>query len=138
MKYDKRHYAYKPTIGGRSVSADKTINDLKEASLDYVGTYSEFNPIGTHANLLAVVRKPLSIFPKRDFKLPGFKLTGGVNTCGGNITVNESIKFSKQDLLRISTEMDTDDMLIISYIGGEWGGVKNMKLLIEDIKIVTT
>lgn len=137
MKYEKRHHAYKPTIGGRSVPCDRSINDLKEDAINYVGTYSEFNPIGFHNNLLAVVRKPLSIIPKREFKLQRFKLSGGLNTCGGNITINESIGFSKQDLLRIANEMDSDDKLIIGYTGGQWGQVHSMEELLADINLIT-
>lgn len=137
MKYEKRHHAYKPTIGGKSVPSDRTINDLKEDAINYVGTYSEYNPIGFCNNLLAVVRKPLSIIPKREFKLKGFELSGGLNTVGGNITINESIGFSKQDLLRIANEMDSDDKLIIGYTGDNWGQVFSEEELFADINIVT-
>lgn len=137
MKYEKRHYAYKPTVGGKSVPSDKSINDLKEDAINYVGTYSEFNPIGFRNNLLVVVRKPLSIIPKREFKLKGFNLSGGVNTVGGNITINESVGFSKQDLLRIANEMDSDDSLLIGYTEGRWGQIFSKEELFSDINIVT-
>jgi hypothetical protein len=105
--------------------------------MNYVGTYSEYNPIGLRDNILIVVRKPLSIIPKRDFKLFGFQLSGGVHTCGGNVTVNESVSLSKQDLLRIANEMDNDDILLISYVGGKWGEIKDIDKINKEIKIVT-
>ena len=137
MEYDRRHHAYKPSMGGRSVPDDCVINDLKEAAINYVGTYSEYNPIGLRDNIFLVVRKPLSIIPKRDFKLYGFQLSGGQHTCGGNITVNESVSLSKQDLLRIANEMDSDDILLISYVAGKWGGIKDINKVTKEIKIVT-
>lgn len=114
MKYEKRHHAYKPTLGGRSVPADNLINDLKERAIDYIGTFSEMNPIGYENQLAVIVRKDnCTIHPQKDFKLKGFKLKAGMGYHGTEFNNNYGIKFSKQDLLRIANEMDTTDELHI-------------------------
>jgi hypothetical protein len=138
MEYDKRHVAYRPTIGGRSIPADRLINDLGEDAIHYIGTYSEFNPIGIYNGMLVTVRKKQSVFPKKDFKLRGFILQGGLSTCGGNITCNKSISISKVDLLRICAAMDEDDTLLVSEVDNyPIGHVKDMDRVKKDIEIVT-
>ena len=49
MEYEKRHRAYRPTIGGLSVGGNKMINDLGDKAIYYIGTFSEFNPIGLNS-----------------------------------------------------------------------------------------
>lgn len=114
MKYEKRHRAYKPTMGALSIPAENLINDLKERATDYIGTFSEFNPIGFSNQLAVVVRKETCThYPQRDFKLSGFKLKSGLRYHGSEFNNNYGIKFSKQDLSRIVDEMDTTDELHI-------------------------
>lgn len=137
MDYEKRHVAFKPTLGGHSISADKTINELGKDAIHYIGTYSEYNPIGLVDNMLVFVKKYQSIHPKTDFKLHGFKLSGGEHTCGGNVTINNSVSFSKQDLLRIANAMDVDDKLMVAPTFGSWNGIKNETKIINDIKTIT-
>lgn len=138
MEYDKRHHAYRPTIGGRSVPASKMINDLEKDAIYYIGTFSEYNPIGINNGMLVTVRKKTdSIYPKRDFKLKGFNLSGGLNTCGGNITCNQSIGFTKTQLLQICAAMDEDDSLLISEVSNyPRGNVRDMVALSKDIETV--
>jgi hypothetical protein len=138
MEYDKRHVAYNVIKGGKSVPANKMINDLGDMMSDYIGTYSEFNPIGIYDGLLVNVYKHQSIFPKKDFKLKGFTLSGGLNTCGGRYTCNKSIKFSKTELLQICAAMDKDDDLLISEVSNyPFGDVKDKAAMFTDIKIIT-
>lgn len=112
MKYEKRHRAYSPTIGGLSVPSESMINDLKERAAHYIGSYSEFNPIGFKDKLAIVVRKQTCThYPQKDFKLPGFKLKSGMGYHGSEFNNNYGVKFSKQDLLRIANEMDITDEL---------------------------
>lgn len=139
MEYKRMHRSYRPTVGGRAVPDDMMINDLKEDAIYYIGTFSEYNPIGITNGLLACVWKNTSsIFPKKDFKLPGFILQGGLNTVGGNITCNQSIGFTKTQLLQIAAAMDEDDKLLVSEVKNyPFGHVKDMASLQSDIKQVT-
>jgi hypothetical protein len=116
MEYEKKHYAYRPTIGGSSVSTDKLINDLKEKAIYYIGTFREYNPIGYQDGIAAIVRKETtkSVNQQKDFNLPGFKLKRGMGYHGTDFNNNKAISFSKQDLLRIANAMDDTDDLWIS------------------------
>lgn len=51
MKEELRHYAYSPTIGGRSVPAHNLINNLGKHALFYIGTFSENNILGAWMEL---------------------------------------------------------------------------------------
>lgn len=116
MKYEKRHYAYSPTLGGSSIPADRLINELESQDVNYIGTFSKFNPIGYEDGLSVVVVKDFgaSINQQKDFKLDGFRLKRGLSYHGSNFNNNNSISFSKQDLLRIANEMDDTNELWIS------------------------
>jgi len=110
MKYELRHYAYKPTVGGKSVPANKTINDLGEDAVNYIGTFSKWNPIGHQDGIFVTVKKQTdSIYPKSNLKLSGFKLKHS----GSYTNINQGVKFTKQDLLAIAHAMDHDDELHI-------------------------
>jgi hypothetical protein len=121
MFYSKKHVAYRPTVGGSSIPADKMINDLKDKAVHYIGTYSEYNPIGLtytgfpHARMAAVVRKHMDIHPKTDLKLPGFNINehgGGYH--GSDFNANGIMRFTKQQLQQLVAAMDTTDELCIS------------------------
>ena len=116
MDYEKRHYAYRPTIGGSSVLASKLINDLKEQAVNYIGTFKEYNPIGYVDGIAVIVRKQntKSVNQQKDFILPGFELKRGMGYHGSDFNNNKAINFSKQDLLRIANAMDDTDDLWIS------------------------
>ena len=120
MNYEKKHHAYKVTLGGLAIPVNEPINGLdrpgRKMATHYIGTYSEFNPIGYRSGLSVVVRKPYTneSFPQKDFKLKGFTLRGGLNSCGGDFNTNHSISFTKQELLRIAHAMDKGNELIIS------------------------
>lgn len=112
MKYEKRHHAYKPTLGGSSVPSDSLINDLGKRAIDYIGTFSEYNPIGYSNRMAVIVRKNnCTHYPQRDFKLKGFQLKSGMGYHSEKFNNNYGIKFSKEDLLRIAHTMDETDEL---------------------------
>lgn len=114
MEHRLYHRAYKPTLGGVAVPKDRLINDLEDRATDYIGTFSEYNPIGFVNPLLAVVVKDTCThFPQKAFILPGFNLKHGMGYHGSRFNNNYSIKFSKQDLLRIAHAMDETDYLHI-------------------------
>lgn len=114
MKHEIMHRAYKPTIGGLAVPKDRLINDLGDRAVDYIGSYSEYNPIGYSDGMAVVVRKETCThYPQRPFKLPGFELEDGLSYHSSEFNNNLGIKFSKQDLLRIANAMDETDELHI-------------------------
>jgi len=112
------HRAYRPTIGGLAVPEDRLINDLKDMAIYYIGSFSEFNPIGLIGRLAVYVRKntTVSINQQHDFKLPGFVLKSGLGYHGSDFNNNTAIKFTKRDLLRIANEMDDTDELQIALV----------------------
>lgn len=117
MKHEIRHRAYKPTIGGLSVSGDGLINDLKKRATDYIGSFSEYNPIGYEYRVAAFIKKETtkSINQQKPFRLPGFKLKGAMGYHGSDFNCNYGVSFNKEDLLRIANAMDDTDTLHIVY-----------------------
>lgn len=118
MKYEIRHRSYRPTIGGKSVPEGSMINDLGDHAVYYIGSFSEFNPIGLIDDIAVYVRKETttSINQQKPFKLIGFELEGGLNYHGDTFNNNEAIEFSKEDLLRIANAMDDTDTLQIAVV----------------------
>lgn len=116
MEYKLMHRSYRPTIGGHAVPSSKLINDLKEQAINYIGTFSEYNPIGFSNRMAVFVNKGItsSINQQRPFRLPGFKLKGGLGYHGSEFNNNYAISFSKEDLLRIANAMDETDTLQIA------------------------
>ena len=135
MKYELKHYAYRPTIGGKSVPyGDKIINDLEKDAINYIGTFSEYNPIGLQQSMAVYIKKETtsSINQQIPFKLLGFRLQLGLGYHGSKFNNNRAIKFSKQELLRIAHAMDETDSLQIAipdYLDREQ--------FMSDIEIVT-
>lgn len=116
MEYKLMHRAYRPTIGGLAVSNDKLINDLKDQAINYIGTFSEYNPIGYEDRIAVYIKKETtsSINQQKPFKLPGFRLKRGMSYHGSDFNNNKAISFDKQDLLRIANAMDDTDSLQIA------------------------
>lgn len=133
MKYEIRHRSYRPTIGGKSVPKSKTINDLGKDAVYYIGSFSEFNPLGYVDDIAVYVKKEptASINQQKPFKLPGFNLKKGMGYHGSDFNNNRAVEFSKQDLLRIANAMDDTDSLQIAMPDSYPGR------FVEDIKEIT-
>ena len=118
MRYKRMHRAYHPLKGGAAVPADRLINDLGDSGEDYIGTFSEHNPLGySHrGNIAVTVLKDASddlAKPQKDFKLPGFVVKESIGMHSEDFNNNGSVQFSKQDLLQIANAMDDSDKLHI-------------------------
>lgn len=115
MKYEKMHRSYRHVVGGKAVPSDKLINDLGDDAIYYIGTFSEYNPIGIKNNLAVFVKKEWNgTNQKRDFKLKGYEQKSAGGYCGAKNNYNVSLKFSKEQLLRIANAMDDSDNLVIA------------------------
>ena len=110
------HRSYHPNLGGKAIPSNQLINKLGKDNFNYIGTFSEYNPIGLVDRLAVYVRKnTCTMNYQTNFTLRGFKLKSGLNYHGEDFSNNSAIKFSKQDLLRIANEMDTEDELHIAF-----------------------
>ena len=118
MKYELRHHSFKPTLGGKSVLSNKTINDLGESALYYVGTFSEYNPLYLGSNSLLYIRKNWTTdgSMQHPINLNGLKFKGGINSSGSGICTHGGFQLTKQDLLRIANAMDETDTFVLSEI----------------------
>lgn len=121
MKHEIRHYAYRPTLGGRSVPGTDMINDLNEAAVNYIGSFSEFNPIAAEyivggGTLALYVRKESSesINQQKEFRVPGLEPSRGLSYHGSDFNNNDSFELTKQQLLQIAHAMDDTDTLQIA------------------------
>ena len=121
MKYELKHHAYKPTIGGKSIPNSKMINDLGDNAIHYIGTFSEYNPIGMASIFhpgstmtAVVVKKTCSIYPQKQFQLEGFHLDEGGGYHSTDFNNNGCMRFRRNDLLRIANSMDEEDSLLIA------------------------
>jgi len=119
--YEKKHFAYRPTIGGSSIPADRLINDLNERAIYYIGTFSEYYPIhrtttGFGTNMCMVIDKRWSDNPtfKHDIKLKGFSPDKATGYHSQDFNNNGGIRLSKQDLLQLANAMDEDDVIHIT------------------------
>lgn len=127
MEYKLMHRSYRPTKGGRAVPGDKLINDLGKDAVDYIGTFSEYNPIGLNSRedlAVHVVKETTqSVNQQKPFKLEGFKVKSGMHLHSDKYNCNSSVAFSKQDLLRIAHAMDDTDRLQVDYVDGAFGHI---------------
>lgn len=115
MRYEKRHYACNDNLVGSSLPEKGIAHDLIKEDFNYIGTFSEYNPIGLKQGMVvAVVKDNLTTDKQKDFKLPGFKLKGGMSYHGHSFNNNVSIYLSKAELLEIAEAMDDTDKLWIS------------------------
>lgn len=141
MEYEIMHRAYCPTKGGRSIPNNQCINDLKERATDYIGTFSEYYPIGlTYSGYgggvaVAYIRKNWTRSckkPQHHISLPGFRLNTACSHSDGKLSNHGGAKFSKQDLLRLANAMDEDDTLEIVQTNSELDYIK--KAIIKVVK----
>lgn len=118
MKYELRHYSYKPTLGGKSVSAENLINALDDRAIHYVGTFSEINPLHVTSQCVIYIRKRWDRTGEiqHPIKLNGLTFKSSVNSAGGGISLLGGFSLNKQDLLRIANAMDETDEFNVSEI----------------------
>lgn len=140
MEYKLMHRAYRPIIGGRAIPNHKLINDLGEHAIYYIGTFSEYNPIGLspRKSLAVYIYKDstCSINQQKPCKLPGFKLKGSGSYHGSDFNNNDGCAFSKQDLIYLISIMDDTDMLKIANVSSHDGSI-NIKKFQESIEKIT-
>jgi hypothetical protein len=118
MKHELRHFAFKPTIGGRSVPADQLINDLEDMAVHYVGTFSEYNILFQNKEIIAYVYKNWTRTGgmQKAINLPGLNFGSGKSYAGGELNSFGQFGLNKQDLLRIANAMDDTDTFFVSTL----------------------